>query len=54
MGPGHVCLLKDSTLKQLPTGMVGSLYSDFNLDDVGESIQKALGHWLQQRGLAKE
>jgi hypothetical protein len=50
----RVCLLKDRTLKQLPTHMVGSLYSEFDLDDVTASIQSALDRWLRQRGLAKE
>jgi nucleoside 2-deoxyribosyltransferase len=49
-----VCLLKDKTLKQLPTDMVGSLYSEFDLDTVTPSIQSALDRWLRQRGLAKE
>ena len=50
----RVCLLKDKTLKQLPTDMVGSLYSEFNLEDVALSIAGALDRWLRQRGLAKE
>jgi hypothetical protein len=50
----RVCLLKDQTLKQLPTDMVGSLYSEFDLDDVAPSIQNGLSRWLRQRGLAKE
>lgn len=48
----RVCLLKDKTLKQLPTDMMGSLYSEFDLDDVDASIQSALHRWLRQRGLA--
>ncbi len=49
----RVCLLKDNTLKQLPTDMVGSLYSEFDLDDVEASIDRALNGWLRQRGLAE-
>ncbi len=49
----RVCLLKDRTLRQLPTDMIGSLYSEFSIDDVAASIHLALDRWLRQRGLAK-
>jgi hypothetical protein len=50
----RVCLLKDKTLTQLPTDMIGSMYSEFDPDDVDASIPRALEKWLRQRGLAKE
>ena len=44
----RVCLLKDQTLNQTPTDMMGSLYADLDLDDVDVSVQNVLQRWLRQ------
>lgn len=47
----RVCLLKDKTLKALPTDVIGSLYMEFDIDNVDVSVQEALDSWLKQRGI---
>lgn len=47
----RVCLLKDRALARMPTDIVGSLYSEFDMDDIAGSIRMALTDWLVQRRL---
>ena len=47
----EVCLLKDRTLKQLHTDLVGKLYRVFDLHDIGKSIEKEVGRWLSDKGI---
>jgi hypothetical protein len=47
----RVCLLKDKTLSRLPTDIVGSLYAEFDMDDIETSIRSTLERWLRQRGI---
>jgi hypothetical protein len=42
-----VLLLKERTLRALPTDLVGALYSSFNIHDIDPTIDTALAHWLQ-------
>lgn len=52
MGLGkQVCLLKDQTLKNLHTDLVGKLYKPFDPLDVEESLPKQLEKWLKDKGL---
>lgn len=41
-----VCLLKDKTLNNLPSDIVGKLYRPFDTRDVTDSISKALDPWI--------
>jgi hypothetical protein len=47
----RVCLLKDRSMLRLPTDIVGSLYSEFDIDEIDASIQESLDRWLKQRKL---
>jgi len=48
-----VCLLKDKTLKSLPTDLVGTLYKDFSTQDPGKTIQSGITQWVNDRSLSK-
>jgi hypothetical protein len=52
MGLGKpVCLLKDQTLKSLPTDLIGKLYKPFDTLDVGNTLPNQLEKWLADKGL---
>jgi hypothetical protein len=44
-----VCLLKERTLRQLPSDLVGDLYVEFDAQRMPESIHEALTRWLRDR-----
>jgi hypothetical protein len=46
-----VCLLKDKTLKTLPTDLVGKLYRQFDPQNPGPDIATNLNAWMQDKGL---
>ena len=46
-----VCLLKDRTLRALPSDLVGRLYKPFDLQDPSKSIPPVLRQWLKDKGL---
>ncbi len=47
----RVCLLKDRSIARLPSDVIGSLYTEFDMDDMAGSINDALTRWLRQRRL---
>jgi hypothetical protein len=47
----QVCLLKDKTLKTLPTDLVGKLYRTFDPQDPIASIPPSLLKWMQDKGI---
>jgi hypothetical protein len=47
-----VCLLKDRTLKNLHTDLVGKLYKPFDPQDSAKSIPGEIRKWLTDRGIA--
>ena len=52
MGIGkNVCLLKDQTLTNLQTDLIGKLYKPFDLQDVEDTLPKQLEKWLKDKGL---
>ena len=48
----NVLLLKDKTLKTLPTDLTGRLYREFDTRDVSNSIQTEIKKWLSDKGTA--
>ncbi|AOS84252.1 hypothetical protein BIU88_08980 [Chlorobaculum limnaeum] len=46
-----VCLLKDRTLKTLPTDLVGQLYKEFDPLNCDETIPSALWKWMEDKGI---
>ena len=46
-----VCLLKDQTLRELPTDLVGKLYKSFDPQRASESIPTELAKWMQDRDI---
>lgn len=47
-----VCLLKDITLKTLPTDLMGKLYKDFDTQDPVETIPSKISQWLSDKRIA--
>lgn len=47
-----VCLLKDRTLKTLPTDLVGKSYRPFDPQDIASTIPSELSKWLADKGFA--
>ena len=47
-----VCLIKDRTLKVLPTDIVGRLYKSFDPQDPVTTIEPELTAWLRDKKLA--
>lgn len=45
----QVCLLKEKTLKNLPTDIVGKLYKTFDLNNLEESLENSLCKWIDDR-----
>ena len=48
-----VCLLRDSTLKTLPTDLVGKLYRTFDTQNVQGSLPGVLVKWMEDRDMVK-
>ena len=46
-----VCLLKDRTLRGLPTDLVGKLYKSFDPQQISASLPAELERWLKDRDL---
>ncbi len=47
----NVCLLKDQTLKNLPTDLIGKLYKEFDPQDVGKTLPDQLEKWMKDKGI---
>lgn len=47
----NVLLLKDKTLKSLPTDLTGKLYKQFNTLDIANSMPEQIEKWLLDKGL---
>jgi len=45
-----VCLLKDKTLRELNTDLVGKLYKPFDTRDVKNTLEQVLEKWLEDKG----
>lgn len=48
-----ICLLKDQTLKTLPTDLVGKLYKSFDPQNAATSIPPQVEKWLKDRGMIR-
>ena len=46
-----LCLLKEKTVKKLPTDLVGRLYVEFDAQSIQETVPTALERWLTERAL---
>ncbi|HEX9973116.1 MAG TPA: hypothetical protein VGD14_13680 [bacterium] len=46
-----ICLLKDKTLKALPTDLVGKLYKEFDPQSPESDIEKELTKWLNDKSI---
>lgn len=44
-----VCLLKEKTLRSLPTDIVGKLYKSFDLNNIAESLEKSINKWIDDK-----
>lgn len=44
-----ICLLKEKTLKNLPTDIIGKLYKSFDLANLEETLDKSLSKWMNDR-----
>lgn len=44
-----VCLLKEKTMKNLPTDIIGKLYKTFDLNDLEKSIENSINKWINDR-----
>lgn len=52
MGLGkNVSLLKDKTLKNLPTDLIGKLYKSFDPQDITGTLPKKLEKWMIDKGI---
>jgi hypothetical protein len=47
----NVCLLKDQTLKNLPTDLMGKLYKQFDPQDVEKTLPDQLEKWMKDKGI---
>jgi len=47
-----VCLLKDQTLKDLPTDLMGKLYKPFDPQHIETTLPKQLEKWLIDKGFS--
>lgn len=47
-----VCLLKDQTLKNLQTDLVGKLYKSFDPQNISGTIESEIEKWLKDKGLS--
>jgi hypothetical protein len=48
-----VLLLKDKTLKSLPSDLVGKLYKEFDTLDIEGTMPKQIEKWLSDKGIRK-
>lgn len=46
-----VCLLKDQTLKSLPTDLMGKLYKPFDPQDIQNTLPVQIEKWMKDKGL---
>lgn len=46
-----VCLLKDQTLKNLPTDLMGKLYKPFDPQNIEKTLPDQLEKWMQDKGI---
>lgn len=46
-----ICLLKEKSLKTLPSDLVGKLYREFDIKNCDVSIESVLKRWLDDKGL---
>lgn len=44
-----VCLLKEKTLTQLPTDVVGKIYREFDIQNIPQSVDSCLTKWLKEK-----
>lgn len=44
-----ICLLKERTLKNLPTDIIGKLYKTFDINNLKESLDKNINKWIDDR-----
>jgi len=47
----NVLLLKDKTLKSLPTDLTGKLYKEFDTTDIENTMPKQIVKWLSDKGI---
>lgn len=47
----QVCLLKEKSMKKLPSDLIGKLYQEFDINNCTASINSVLTHWLADKGL---
>jgi hypothetical protein len=47
----NVCLLKDQTLKNLPTDLMGKLYKQFDPQNVEKTLPDQLEKWMKDKGI---
>lgn len=47
----NVLLLKDKTLKSLPTDLTGKLYKEFDTQDINNTIPSQIDKWLSDKGI---
>jgi hypothetical protein len=48
-----LCLLRDSTVKTLPTDLVGKLYKTFDTQNAATSIPQVLTKWMEDHDMVK-
>jgi hypothetical protein len=48
-----ICLLKEKSLKTLPSDLVGRLYKEFSIEQCDISISNVLRNWLEDRDLVE-
>lgn len=46
-----VCLLKDQTLNNLPTDLMGKLYKPFDPQDIENTLPQQIEKWLKDKGI---
>ena len=46
-----ICLLKEKTLKTLNTDLAGNLYTEFDMQNVEETIPVQVEKWLKQKDI---
>lgn len=49
----NVSLLKDQTLKNLPTDLMGKLYKQFDPQDIENTLPEQLEKWMKDKGIIK-
>jgi hypothetical protein len=47
----NVCLLKDQTLRNLPTDLMGRLYKQFDPQEVEKTLPDQLEKWMKDKGI---